>query len=121
MLSEIVQYEVDVGSITVFILIFAIIITLVGLLFQLFLAVLIYRDANDNNDPNAFLWGVVVFFTGIIGIIVYLLVKSRSPMKQYDPSREIPLRRTSATRFCPYCGTIVEKTSKFCMDCGAKL
>ena len=115
------QYDVDVGTVMGFIFAFAIIIILIAMLFQLLLAWLVYKDANDNHDPNATLWAMIVFLSGIMGIIIYLLVKSRSPKKQYDPNAEIPLRKTSAIRYCPNCGTNVDNTSKFCMGCGVKV
>jgi uncharacterized membrane protein YidH (DUF202 family) len=39
------------------------------------LAYWVYRDASKRNMDNAAIWGIVTFFIGIFGIVIYLLVR----------------------------------------------
>jgi uncharacterized membrane protein YidH (DUF202 family) len=39
------------------------------------LAYWVYRDATKRNMDNAAIWGIVTFFLGIFGIVIYLLVR----------------------------------------------
>ena len=39
------------------------------------LAYWVYRDANRRNMDNALLWGVITFFLGLIGLVIYLVVR----------------------------------------------
>ncbi|MHA2295325.1 MAG: zinc-ribbon domain-containing protein [Candidatus Hodarchaeales archaeon] len=93
-----------------------------GILFQLFLAYIIYKDALKNDPKNATLWGVVVFFAGVIGIIIYLVSKPKDG-KSYQPrsrsSTYTPSGKGQATSvFCTSCGVKVDADSKFCPNCG---
>jgi len=46
-----------------------------GFVLWLGLAYWVYRDANRRNMDNALLWGVVTFVLGLIGLVIYLLVR----------------------------------------------
>jgi hypothetical protein len=46
---------------------------LLGFLVWVVVAFLIYKDAQKNNVDNPILWAIVVWFTGVIGILIYLL------------------------------------------------
>lgn len=47
---------------------------LLGLILTVGITVLIYLDAKNNSPHPPFLWALVVFFGGLIGVLVYLLV-----------------------------------------------
>lgn len=57
-----------------FIWIFACLIMIVsyGVLFAI--SYIVYRDAKKNNIDNPILWGLLTFFTGLIGIVLYFLI-----------------------------------------------
>jgi uncharacterized BrkB/YihY/UPF0761 family membrane protein len=51
---------------------------LVSLLFFLVwvaLAYWVYKDANKRNMDNAILWAAITFLLGLIGLVIYLLVR----------------------------------------------
>ena len=51
---------------------------LVSLLFFLIwvaLAYWVYKDANKRNMDNAILWAAITFLLGLIGLVIYLLVR----------------------------------------------
>lgn len=77
---------------------------LLGLIFTLYwigLAIWVYKDANKKNT-NASLWGLLVLVTNIVGVIVYLMFKQNSIL-------------------CYTCGTIQNKSNRYCSNCGVKI
>jgi hypothetical protein len=50
-------------------------IALGGFLLWAGLAYWVYRDANRRNMDNALLWGIVTFVLGLIGLVIYLIVR----------------------------------------------
>ena len=51
---------------------------LVSLLFFLVwvaLAYWVYKDANKRNMDNAILWAAITFLLGLIGLVIYLIVR----------------------------------------------
>ncbi len=45
----------------------------IGFFVMLFISFLVYRDAKKRG-LNALLWAAIVFFTGLIGLLVYFLL-----------------------------------------------
>jgi RNA polymerase subunit RPABC4/transcription elongation factor Spt4 len=90
----------------------------VPLLFPLLLFILgiviifwVYRDA-EQRGMNGVLWALLVLVGNIVGLIIYLIVRSE----------EFPQRTVSdSTQSCPSCGKMVIKTYAFCPHCGARL
>lgn len=68
------------------------------------IAILVWvaRDAKARGMDNAVLWMLLVVFTGIIGLIVYILVRPQGDLVQ-----------------CPNCGNKRLPTSVKCPHCGA--
>ncbi len=101
---------------------FMILIMIFGLLFNLVLAIIVYKDAVKNNNQNAVLMGVLVFFTGIIGLVLYFLLKgsqnnyATSPFPTNPPTNNQSQYRNS---FCSICGTQLDGNTNFCPNCGA--
>lgn len=65
----------------------------VGLLFVLLpiaitigIAVWMYKDAQKRNDPNAILWLIVGLVGSVIGLIVYLIVRSQKSSSPPPPT-----------------------------------
>ena len=79
-------------------------------LIQIGLAVWVGVDAH-RRGLNGFLWGLLVFFTTVVGLIVYLLV---------GPSMAQP-GVVRGRRSCPSCGRHVQSDFKLCPYCSASL
>jgi RNA polymerase subunit RPABC4/transcription elongation factor Spt4 len=96
-------------------------LSLWGLL-QAALAVWVGLDANKRG-LNGVLWGLLVFFTGIVGLIVYLLVGPVMQMQRGDPDRPPipPPATTSEPHRCPACRADVNTDFKICPYCGTSL
>lgn len=68
-------------------------VVLIGLasfvLFAIVLPIWTYNDAQQNSDQSAVLWALVVFFGGIIGILLYLILGRNGPGQRgrREPSR----------------------------------
>ena len=95
-------------------------------LIDLLLAYIVYNDSLNYNPSNALLWAVIVFFTSILGLLLYLLF--RGPQKQYvttsPPSNTSSASNTTQfqnqnQKFCSSCGSQLDNNSKFCSTCGA--
>lgn len=74
-----------------------------SILSQVFLCLWIHRDAK-NHGVDATLWTVVVFFTNILGIILYFAIG----------------RKQTKTK-CPRCFQNVDPNSPICTSCGQQL
>lgn len=81
-------------------------------LLNLALAVWVGIDA-ERRCNQGLLWGLLVFFTSIVGLIVYLLV---GPVLERRGAVD---GRNEAT--CPSCRAAVEPSFKVCPYCGEKL
>ena len=102
-------------------------------LIQLVLAVWVGIDAQKQGH-NGFLWGILVFFTPVIGLIVYLLLvpvlarrngdppfatapAGAAPATAGAPAAESP----PASATCPACRAQIEADFKVCPVCGNSL
>jgi cbb3-type cytochrome oxidase subunit 3 len=112
------------------------IFSLVLLIIWIVVIVWVYRDA-ERRGMNGVLWALLVLIGNLIGLIIYLIVRSeREPVpkeaqtSQTCPSCEKPV--SASFVFCPNCGerlqTVcpgckepVEKNWKVCPHCGEKL
>lgn len=99
-------------------------------LIQLGLAVWVGIDANRRGS-NGLLWGALVFFAPIVGLVVYLLIAPNLVGGPLRPAAEAEARAAPATdvtcsncarplaeefKLCPYCGT-----SRRCSGCDQPL
>ncbi|MFQ6128750.1 MAG: zinc ribbon domain-containing protein [Thermoplasmata archaeon] len=91
------------------------------------IAVWVYRDAESRGMSGA-LWLIIVILTGIIGLIVYLVVRSEKrpqyPYAQppYQPYQQPPAAEAPpAARFCSSCGATLPSGANNCPNCGAKV
>ncbi len=116
------------------------IISLVLLAIWIFVIVWVYRDA-ERRGMNGVLWALLVFIGNLIGLLIYLIVRSSNgstakesltsrPSSQMCPKCQLPLSPTYV--FCPSCGDRlrsdcprchkpIEKDWKVCPHCGEKL
>ncbi|MEF8853342.1 MAG: hypothetical protein V5A44_12790 [Haloarculaceae archaeon] len=54
---------------------FIFLVGILGFLVWVGLAYWVYRDANRRNMDNALLWGVITLVLGLVGVVIYLLVR----------------------------------------------
>ena len=80
------------------------------MLISIILSVWAFKDA-ENRGMNGWLWGLLVFLGNIVGLIVYLLV--RSPQPGFVPG--------AATTSCPYCGRVIQADFVVCPYCNTSL
>jgi RNA polymerase subunit RPABC4/transcription elongation factor Spt4 len=86
--------------------------------FLIFLSVLwlvvivwIYRDAEERG-MNGILWALLVFVGNIVGLLIYLIVRSEN----------LPARTpTIITTPCPNCKKAVQTSYDFCPSCGTRM
>ena len=113
-------------------------LSLAMLLLWIGVIVWVYRDAERRN-MNGVLWALLVFFGNLIGLLIYLIVRSDSrPAAQAQPKdagAPCPSCQKPAAggyAYCPHCGATlrtvcpncakpVEKDWKACPHCGKKL
>lgn len=87
---------------------------IVWFIINILLCIWIYKDA-ESRGMNGALWLIIVFISGIIGLIVYLVVRKE---KERQPS---PYTATPSVRYCPYCGKEIDANANFCPYCGNKV
>lgn len=65
------------------------------------LLVWVAKDAKNRGMDNAVLWMILVMFTGIIGFIIYILVR---PQGNLIPCAHCNNKRLQVSAKCPHCG-----------------
>lgn len=73
-------------------------------------AIWVYKDAERRGKSGA-LWLIIVILLGIIGIIIWLIV--RPPMGGYQQQQA-----TGTGRMCPNCGRAIPFDANICPYCG---
>jgi len=81
----------------------------------LVLAIWVYKDA-EKRGKNAILWLLLVFFLGIIGLILYLITRD----KKEDLFDSLGGSSQTSNRRCPSCGRNIPEDAKVCPYCGNK-
>jgi len=118
------------------------------LIISILIAVWVYRDA-ESRGMNGVLWLIVVVLLGLIGLIVYLIVRSDHPVRpagyapypgypapQYPsspypppyppqaPPPQVappPAGGPAAAATCKVCGSPLAPGATFCGKCGARV
>ncbi|MGA1820789.1 MAG: hypothetical protein ACMUHU_07270 [Thermoplasmatota archaeon] len=115
------------GAVAVMCLLYAC-FTFLPFIVILILAIWVHSDAKNNGVDNAFLWAVVVFFTGIVGLIIYFLViKPKALEDRAKRSQRVQTYGTGMTDmprkdgYCNHCGKFVGATVGRCTFCGSDL
>jgi putative membrane protein len=111
-------------------------ISVLILILWIAITIWVYRDA-ERRGMNGILWALLVFVGSIIGLLIYLIVRTdgiprqvESPNTQPCPNCEKPVLPRYA--FCPHCGTrlqavcpkcneSVDSEWRVCPHCGYKL
>ncbi len=81
--------------------IFCIVIPIVGVIVSVIIMVWVYKDAKSRGDQNAVIWLVLIFFLGIIGLVIYLLAR---PKGNLAPCANCHNKKLDVLSKCPHCG-----------------
>ena len=84
-------------------------IPIVFLIIGLLLAIWVYKDAQKRGSSGA-LWLIIVILTGIIGLIIWLVVR--------PPIGGEKKAAASSERRCPNCGRVIPDDARTCPYCG---
>ncbi len=87
-----------------------ILLPFIWLIIGIILSILVYKDAESRGENGA-LWLLVVLITGIIGLIIWLIVRPRKK----------PIGREKGVKYCSECGSRVTVGDKYCKECGNEL
>lgn len=82
-----------------------------GLAVGILLAVAVGIDAN-NRDRSGLAWGLLTFFTGLIGAFIYVLVLLMAAGSEDDPD---------VVRVCSNCSEAHDGAPAYCSNCGEAL
>lgn len=89
------------------------ILPLIFFIIAIVIAIWVYKDAEKRGSSGA-LWLVIVIFTGIIGLIIWLVVRPPIGGKpQQGP-------QGGGGRVCPNCGRPIPMDAQNCPYCGKK-
>ena len=106
------------------------------LVFWIIVIVWVYRDA-EQRGMNGVLWALLVFIGNLIGLLIYLIVRSDN-IPASTPKKEIYICSNCkkpidpSFKFCPHCGEVlndvcpqckkpIETDWKICPNCGKEL
>ena len=78
---------------------------------SILVAIWVYKDAEKRGSSGA-LWLIVVIILGIIGIIIWLVVR--------PPIGGAPKAMDQSDRRCPNCGRPIPMDARVCPYCGKK-
>jgi hypothetical protein len=79
----------------------AIIFSIVSFGIMIAIMVWVYKDAKARGDQNAVLWLVLTLFTGLIGLIIYIVVR---PKGDLAPCGNCHNKKLTTLVKCPHCG-----------------
>lgn len=89
----------------------------VGWLVHLALALWVWWDANQR-QLNGLLWGLLVFFTSVVGLLVYLIFSAQGNLEQAGvPGPGAPRPTPPPPPAAPY----AREETRSCSKCGAEL
>ncbi len=108
-------------------------IIIVASLIGIWLCIWIYRDA-DARGENGALWVIILLISSLIGLIVWLVVRSDKPIvnpritasnyRAQSPEYTPPTPKTKipppGKKFCKNCGKPIPPNSAFCPHCGIR-
>lgn len=83
------------------------VIALIIFIIAIVLAIWVYRDAEKRGGSGA-LWLIIVIFTGIIGLIIWLVIRPPIGGKKVE----------GQDRRCPNCGRVIPMDANICPYCG---
>ena len=87
------------------------ILPIIWFVIAILIAIWVYRDA-EKRDSSGALWLIIVIFTGIIGLIIWLVVRPPIGGKKKASA--------SSERRCPNCGRVIPDDARACPYCAKK-
>jgi len=88
------------------------IIPIIGFIIWIVLAIWVYKDA-EKRDSSGALWLIIVLITGLLGLIIWLVVRPPEGGKKPNTSAAAP-----SDRRCPSCGRSIPDDARVCPYCG---
>ena len=86
-------------------------VSFILMIIWIFVIIWVYRDA-EKRGMNGVLWALLVLIGSIIGLLIYLIIRSDS----------VPLPPTNqASQSCPQCSQPVGANFTYCSHCGTKI
>ena len=76
-------------------------IILIALGVQIAIAVWVYRDAKARGMDNALLLTILTVFTGLLGLLIYLLMRPKGVLVACPSCQK---KRLEGSTKCPHCG-----------------
>jgi putative membrane protein insertion efficiency factor len=67
---------------------------------KIFIMIWAFKDATARGDSNAVIWPILIFFTSIIGLVIYLAVR---PKGDFSPCPACHKQRLATLTKCPHC------------------
>lgn len=86
-------------------------IPIIWFVIWIMLGIWVYKDA-ESRGMNGALWLILVIVLGIVGLIIYLLVRAGEKGKKEEEGIK---------RICTKCGRVVKEDVKYCPHCGEEL
>ena len=77
------------------------IIALVAVAIQIAIAVWVYKDAKSRGMENAVLLTVLTIFTGLLGLLIYILMRPKGNLVACPSCQK---KRLEGSAKCPHCG-----------------
>ena len=72
-----------------------------GLVINIAILVWVARDAKSRAMDSSVIWMILVFFTGLIGLLIYILSRPKGELKECSSCGN---KRLVASLKCPHCG-----------------
>jgi hypothetical protein len=88
------------GSAFLFIIIASVVISVLTTIAWVFVLIWVAKDARSRGMDNGAMWVILVLFTGVIGLIIYIVSRTQGELKT---CRECGNKRLRASRRCPHC------------------
>jgi hypothetical protein len=88
------------GSAFVFIIILGTVISIATTIVWVFVLIWVAKDARSRGMDNGAMWVILVLFTGVIGLIIYIVSRTQGELKT---CRECGNKRLRESRRCPHC------------------
>lgn len=121
----------------IFFRIVIILILILAFIVQIALGAWIYKDAKKRNI-DATLWLLVVLLTGLVGLVIYFIVreplypeKREQPInipspkqlgeKEVTAQQEVVNLKKNNVKYCSNCGEEMPLKASFCSNCGNKV
>jgi hypothetical protein len=88
------------GGAFVFIIILSVAISIVTTIIWVFVLIWVAKDAKSRGMDNGAMWVVLVLFTGVIGLVIYIVSREQGDLVL---CRDCGNKRLRESRRCPHC------------------